>query len=61
MKIKFKAERNYIYNKEQNQRVVYFELLPCVAYRHFTGNFGYEYNLYLSWFVWCVSITLTKK
>lgn len=61
MKMKFKAESNCIKKKEPNLRVVYFELLPCVTYRHLTGNFGYEYNLYLSWFVWCVSITLTKK
>ena len=61
MKVLFKAEGNCYKNEKNHFRLFYLDLIPAITYRHVTGNFGYEYNLYLSWLAWCISITLTKK
>ena len=60
MRVLFKAENACFKNKKKHQRVFYFELLPSVTYRHVAWELGHEYNLYLSWMVWAVSITLIR-
>lgn len=61
MKIRFETEVLCFKNEKQHLRVFYLALLPSVTYRHVTGDFGDEYNLYLSWLAWCVTITLTRR
>lgn len=61
MKIKVKVE-SLIWRKDQGRPgVVLFELLPAITFRYVDWELGYEYNVYLSWLAWCISITLTKN
>lgn len=60
MKLRFKAETNCWRKGPRRAGVILIELLPNIAVRYVDWDLGYEYNLYLSWLIWGVSVTLQK-
>jgi len=60
MKLQFKVETQYWRKGPERAGVILIELLPNIAVRYVDWELGYEYNLYLSWLIWAVSVTLQK-
>lgn len=52
-------EKNYASRKDF--RYFCIEFIPGIAFRYVKANFGKEYNLYMSWFLWVLSITYQKR
>lgn len=59
MKVTFKIEKNY--HSDKKLAYYLFELIPGIAIRYIRGEFGREENMYVSWLLWTVSVTISNK
>ena len=41
--------------------VVIIELLPAITFRYVDWELGREFNIYLSWLAWQITVTMTSN
>jgi hypothetical protein len=45
-------------HKGKDYHVFFLWLIPSISFRYIKACFGKEANIYLSWLIWTISITL---